>query len=131
MENHSIEIFDYRSVIGKLNFLEKSTRPDIAYATHQCARFSADPKKSHGEAVMHLVNYLRGSRDKGIILDPTRDEELLKVYVDADWSGNWHKGTSSVNSSTAKSRYGFLNNFLWVPNIVAKQATKTSGTLDY
>ena len=35
--------FDYRSIIGKLNFLEKSTRPDIAFAVHQCARFSADP----------------------------------------------------------------------------------------
>ena len=30
----------YRRIIGQLNFLEKSTRPDIAYAIHQCARFS-------------------------------------------------------------------------------------------
>ena len=43
--------WDYRSVIGKLNFLEKSTRPDISYAVHQCARFSSDPKKSHTQAV--------------------------------------------------------------------------------
>jgi hypothetical protein len=27
----------YWSITGKLNFIEKSTRPDIAYATHQCA----------------------------------------------------------------------------------------------
>jgi hypothetical protein len=27
--------FHYRSVVGKLNFLEKGTRTDIAYATHQ------------------------------------------------------------------------------------------------
>ena len=31
--------FHYRRVIGKLNFLGKSTRPDISYAVHQCARF--------------------------------------------------------------------------------------------
>ena len=31
--------FHYRSVIGKLNYLDKGTRPDITYATHQCARF--------------------------------------------------------------------------------------------
>ena len=43
--------FDYRSVIGKLNYLEKGTRSDIAYATHQCARFCSDPKKEHGDAV--------------------------------------------------------------------------------
>ena len=32
--------FHYCSVIGKLNFLEKSTRPDISISVHQCARFS-------------------------------------------------------------------------------------------
>ena len=31
--------FHYRSVVGKLNYLEKGTRPDIWYATHQCAHF--------------------------------------------------------------------------------------------
>ena len=29
--------FHYRSVIGKLNYLENITQPDIAYAVHQCA----------------------------------------------------------------------------------------------
>ena len=48
------ERFHYRSVMGKLNFLEKGTRPDITYATHQCARFSVETKKSHGEAVEYL-----------------------------------------------------------------------------
>ena len=32
--------FHYGSVIGKLNFLEKSTRPDISVSVHQCTRFS-------------------------------------------------------------------------------------------
>ena len=49
--------FHYRSVIGKLNYLEKNTRPDIAYAVHQLARFSSDPKKSHGEAAIHIIKY--------------------------------------------------------------------------
>ena len=43
--------FNYRSVIGKLNFLEKSMCPDIAYTVHQCACFSVDPKQSHGDTV--------------------------------------------------------------------------------
>ena len=47
----------YRSVIGKLNYLEKMSRPDISYATHQCARFSEDPKEKHVAAVEHLVQY--------------------------------------------------------------------------
>jgi hypothetical protein len=60
----------YRSIIGKLNFIEKSARPDIAYATHQCARFCQDPKESHAKAMMHLVRYLQQTADHGLILDP-------------------------------------------------------------
>ena len=50
--------FHYCSVIGKLNFLEKSTRPDISISVHQCARFSERPKRSHAEAVKHIGWYL-------------------------------------------------------------------------
>jgi hypothetical protein len=50
--------FDYRSVIGKLNYLEKSSRSDIAYIIHQLARFSSDPKKEHGQALRWLGHYL-------------------------------------------------------------------------
>ena len=59
--------FHYRSIIGKLNYLEKASRPDLAYACHQCARFSSDPKKEHGDAVRWLGRYLKGTRDKGTI----------------------------------------------------------------
>ena len=37
--------FHYRRVISKLNVLEKSTRPDISYVVHQCARFCEPPKQ--------------------------------------------------------------------------------------
>ena len=32
--------FHYHSVIGKLNFLERSTRMDFSCSIHQCAQFS-------------------------------------------------------------------------------------------
>ena len=47
----------YRSVIGMLNFLVGSTRPDVAFAVHQCARFSAEPMKSHETAVKSETSY--------------------------------------------------------------------------
>ena len=46
--------FHYRRVIGKLNFLEKSTRPDISYAVHQSARFCEHLKQSHGDTTWRL-----------------------------------------------------------------------------
>lgn len=98
--------FNYRKVIGKLNFLEKSTRPDIAYAVHQCARFSSDPKKIHYDAVMYLGRYLKGTRSEGIIINP-RLTNSFEVWADADWSGNWIKETAEYDPSTAKSRTGY------------------------
>jgi len=44
--------WEYAHVIGQLNFLEKSTSLDIAYAVHQCARFTSDPRYSHKQAVL-------------------------------------------------------------------------------
>ena len=32
-----LTMWNYQSILGKLNYLEKSTRPDLAYAVHQCA----------------------------------------------------------------------------------------------
>ena len=39
--------FHYWSLIGQLNYLTLSTRLDIQFATHQCSKFSIDPKHSH------------------------------------------------------------------------------------
>jgi len=99
--------FHYPSVIGKLNYLEKTSRPDISYATHQCARFSSDPKQSHADAVLYLAQYLKGTRNDGIILDP-KQLKCLECYADADFSGNWNKITAPDDASTAKSRTGFV-----------------------
>ena len=47
--------FNYRSVIGKLLYLEKSTRPDIAYSVHQCARYLAAPRSNHARALKRIA----------------------------------------------------------------------------
>ena len=50
--------WSFRSAIGKLNYLEKGTRPGITYATHQCARFTEDPRKPQAKVVEHIIKYL-------------------------------------------------------------------------
>jgi hypothetical protein len=99
--------FHYRRIIGKLNYLEKSTRPDIAYAVHQCARFSADPKKEHGDAIKWLCRYLCATKDKGLILNPDMDASF-DVYVDSDFAGNWVPEDAQDDINTARSRYGYI-----------------------
>ena len=56
--------FDYRSVVGKLNQLEKTIRPDISYSVHQRARYCSDTRQEHGEAVKWLGRYLLATSDK-------------------------------------------------------------------
>jgi hypothetical protein len=85
--------FCYREVVGKLNFLEKGSQPEIAYSVHECAIFSESPKESHAEAVMHICRYLMLTREQGLILDP-QDGKSFEVYVDADFCGNWNRATA-------------------------------------
>ena len=68
--------FNYRKVIGQLNYLEKSSRPDIAYAVHQCTRFCSEPKEDHVKAVMHLGKYLQGTKEQGIIIKPDKQKSF-------------------------------------------------------
>jgi hypothetical protein len=98
--------FNYRSVIGKLNYLEKGSRSDISYIVHQCARFSTDPKTEHAQALRWLGRYLKATRHRGTILKPAKGKDM-EVYVDADFSGNWH-AEESWDRDTARSRHGFI-----------------------
>jgi hypothetical protein len=106
--------WEFRSVIGKLNFLEKSTRPDIAYAVHQCARFMSSPKHSHGEAVKRIGRYLLDTRDQGMIIKPDV-KQGFECYVDADYCGNWDKSIAADDPDTAQSRHGFIVKYAGVP----------------
>lgn len=114
--------FHYRSVIGKLNYLEKCTRPDIAYAAHQCARFTEAPKVEHAKAVRWLARYLKGTRDEGIILEPDESKHL-NMYVDADFAGNWNRDEAEERDN-ARSRHGYAITYMNCP-IVWKSQMQT------
>ena len=91
-----------------MNYLEKATRLDIAVATHQCARFVANPKKSHARAVRWLGRYLLHLRRKGMRfrVDITRG---LEVYVDSSFAGNWdEKDAQTGDRDTARSQHGYI-----------------------
>jgi len=116
----------YRSVIGKLNYLEKSTRPDLSYAVHQCARFCEDPKVSHTQAVEHIGKYLLGTRNEGIFIQPDKTSSI-DVYVDADFVGNWNRSTAQLDESTSKSRTGYIIKFANCPIIWSSKLQTLQG----
>ena len=77
--------FNFPSVIGMIQYLNH-IRPDCAFAIHQCARYTFEPKKSHEAAAKRVGRYLKGTMDKGLILDPS-DDLTLDCYPDADFAG--------------------------------------------
>ena len=112
-------VFNYRSIIGMLGYLE-TTRSDISYAVHQCARFSTAPKVEHGKAVNWLARYLKGTRDKGTIFRPD-SKRGLEVFVDADFAGNWDKNEAGSDPDTARSRHGYIIMYAGCPIIWKSQ----------
>ena len=62
----------YISVIIKLNYLERSCRPDIAYIVHQYARLSIYPRREHGQALRWLGKYLKDNVNEVTTLQPEK-----------------------------------------------------------
>ena len=114
--------FNYASVVGMLLYLSNNTRPDITFAVSQVARFTANPKKSHAQAIKTIVRYLAKTFDKGILVTPD-DTFNLKCWVDADFAGLYNREPSQ-NPNAARSRYGYVITFGGVPLIWKSQLIK-------
>jgi hypothetical protein len=107
------ETWNYRSIIGKLNYLAQNSRPDISYAVHQCARFCTKPTALHELAVKWIARYLLLTKDKGLLLRPTKSF-TLDMYVDADFAGMWHQEHSALRDNVL-SRTGYIITFCGCP----------------
>ena len=73
--------------MGSLLYLSLSTRPDIAFAVNNVAKFCAKPNKQHWTAVKRILRYLKGTQHFGLLYKSTLAESFTG-YLDADWGGN-------------------------------------------
>jgi hypothetical protein len=69
--------FDYRKVIGKMNYLENI--PDQIYHERYIRQHE------HGKAVKWIGRYVKGTKDLGMIYRP-KLEKGLEVCVDASFA---------------------------------------------
>ena len=107
------ESWEYPVVIGMLLYLAQNSRPDIAYAVHQCARFTHAPRQSHSIAVKRILRYLNSTKDKGMYLTPLNDL-TINCFVDADFAGLWNV-EDDQNPLCVKSQSGILLTFMGCP----------------
>jgi hypothetical protein len=85
-EVEEMEKVPFRSAVGSLIYLVTGTRPDIAVAVGEVAKFCNNPGKQHWAAVKRIFRYLKGTEDFGLLVNPSND--TLIGYSDADWAGD-------------------------------------------
>ena len=105
--------WSYRQLVGMLTYLMNSSRPELAMAVNQAARFCNDPKLSHERAIHRICKYLLGTRDKGIIFQPDKTKGI-ECFVDADFAGGWSKDDAN-SAENVMSRSGFIILFAGCP----------------
>lgn len=119
--------WNYRSVLGMMLYL-CNTRPEIQFSVSQCARFTAHPKQSHEVALKRIGRYLKGTRERGLVLNPA-DSLELELFVDADFAG-LHGYEDPDDPSSVKSRTGYVICIakcpvLWVSRLQTETALST------
>jgi len=115
--------------IGMLNYLASSTHPDIAFAVHQCARFTTSPCRVHELAIWRIVRHLKATSTRGYTLKPSQFFNL-DCFVDADFAGTWSTDTSE-DPSSVKSWTGYVITFascpvLWCSKLQSEIALSTT-----
>jgi hypothetical protein len=77
----------YAELVGSLQYLANTTRPDIAQAVGVLGRYRHQPTTSHFTAGLRIVRYLLGTKDQGLIYGGKGKSELIG-YVDSDFAGD-------------------------------------------
>ena len=73
-------------MIRSLLYLTTS-QPDLCYSVGVCARFQANPKKSHLATPKRIIKYVSGAIDFGIWYSFDTNPSLVG-FCDVDWAGN-------------------------------------------
>ncbi|GLI71183.1 hypothetical protein VaNZ11_016291 [Volvox africanus] len=77
----------YRALVGKLNYLATSTRPNIAQAISVLARCMGKPSKAHIGLSLGMLRYLAGTKVLGLCFGGDGDLAVVS-YSDSDWAGD-------------------------------------------
>ena len=56
----------YQRLVGGLNWLSTSTRPDLCVAVSLLSQFSHNPSEGHLDAARYVLRYLQGTKDYGV-----------------------------------------------------------------
>ncbi|POM60385.1 Retrotransposon Tca5 Polyprotein [Phytophthora palmivora] len=78
--------YDYRGIVGSLQYLVRGTRPDIADAVRELSKFLSCYNRTHWDAARRVVKYLKGTSTYGLFLDGKTRDVTYEVYTDASFA---------------------------------------------
>ncbi|KAH9138471.1 hypothetical protein AeRB84_017219 [Aphanomyces euteiches] len=67
----------FREIVGSLQWLAGTTRPDIAFATNMIARHMHRPTVHHERGIKRILRYLKGTRHYGLKLSVSPGTQLV------------------------------------------------------
>jgi hypothetical protein len=65
-QGERVDATNYRKMIGCMRYL-LHTRPDLAYSVGVASRFMEKPTVLHLKAVKHILRYLKGIAELGLV----------------------------------------------------------------
>ena len=118
----------YRSIVGSLNWLAHSTRPDISTITSLLAQHQSKVSKSHLTSARFVVKYLKGTRNRGISFSSRESSKIssfvkfevkpnsITAMTDANWgpqdqselTPKYNKKLTELENFVTRSMSGFL-----------------------
>ena len=94
--------FPYRQLVGKIAYIARHTRIDIAWITCELQRYGTNFTEAQIDAVLHLIKYLDGTKLMPLTLrSDFKHPTKLFIAVDAGY------GTSLINRASHEGMIAF------------------------
>ena len=80
------DTYQYQRLVGRMLYL-KITRLDISFVVQHLSQFMHAPKKSHYDAALHVVRYIKGQPGLGLLMSSKKIGKI-NAFCDADWASS-------------------------------------------
>lgn len=113
----------YRRVMGVLQWITTTLRPDLSFSVSLLARYIDSPVPRHWQAAVHMLRYLDFTRDLGLFFPANSGKDVrIATYMDAGYLSDRVNGRSQTGFVVT------LNNtaFAWKSRKQTITATSTT-----
>jgi len=105
-DSEEIDKTKYEEILGKLNYISRISRPDIAFTISRLYSYVKKPTKHNWSMIKRLLRYLKGTIKQGIIISKPSNNNEIKTYTDASFASK----NDLLNNIKSMNGYIIFNN---------------------